>query len=123
MGQNNWKPGDIGICINAGLLPHQKSDRKLPPLRLKAEYLVQNVLTCGCGTVMLDVGFALPNERGVNCGCGATTSPATGIWWIAAERLVKKQTNKEVEEQIGQAVAEENYELAQQLTEKLEATK
>lgn len=123
MEQNNWKPGDTGICINAGLLPHQKNNTNLPPLRLKAEYLVQNVSTCGCGAVMLDVGFALPNERGVNCGCGATTSPATGIWWIAAQRLVKKQTNKEVEQQIEQAVAEENYELAQQLKEKLEATK
>jgi hypothetical protein len=57
MEQNNWKPGDIGICINTGLLPHQKKNKRLPPLRLRAEYLVQNVLTCGCGYVMLDVGF------------------------------------------------------------------
>jgi hypothetical protein len=119
MSENNWKPGDIGICVNTGLLPHQTNSTNLPPLRLKAEYLVQNVSTCGCGSVMLDVGFGLTGDKGVNCGCGARTSPATGIRWISAQRLVKKQTNQEVEEQIEQAVLAEDYELAQELTDKL----
>jgi len=117
---NNWKPGDIGICINTGKLPHQKNGTNLPPLRLKAEYLVQNVSNCGCGLIVLDVGFGLTDGKGVNCSCGATTSPATGIRWIAAERLVKKQTKSEIESQIEEAVANENYELAPELTKKLE---
>ena len=119
MSNNNWKPGDIGICVYTGKLPHQTDTKNLPPLRLKAEYLIQNVSTCGCGAVMLDVGFGLPTSKGVNCGCGATTSPATGIRWVSAERLVKKQTKSEIESQIEEAVADENYELAQELTNKL----
>ena len=119
MSDSNWKSGDIGICIKTGLLPHQKSSTNLPQLRLKAEYLIQNVSICGCGKVMLDVGFGLPADKGVNCGCGAVTSPSTGIRWVAAERFVRKQTNKEVEYQIEQAILAEDYELAQELTDKL----
>jgi hypothetical protein len=118
---DNWKPGDIGICIKAGKLPHQSQTSKYtPPVRLHAEYNVNSVYTCGCGDVLLDIGLGLPNDKGVNCGCGAVTSPKTGIWWIASERLVKKQTKSEIESQIEEAVADENYELAQELTKKLE---
>jgi hypothetical protein len=121
MSQTNWKPGDIGICINAGRLPHQSNSLNLPPLRLKAEYLIQNTLTCGCGAAVLDVGIGLPKDsQGVLCGCGGRTSPAKGIHWVAAERFVKKQTRSEIESQIEEAIADENYELAQELTLKLE---
>lgn len=115
MSQINWKPGDIAICINVDCLTGQTGN--LPPLRLKAEYIVQKIRTCECGTVTLDVG--LPSDSGVKCKCGAKASPLTGIWWCNAVRFTKKLTNKEVEEQIEEAVAQENYELAQELTNKL----
>lgn len=115
MSENNWKPGDIAICIIVGNVTGRKGNN--PPLRLKAEYMVQNVKTCECGSIALDVG--LGTDDGVRCGCGATSSPTTGIWWCNAKRFTKKITNKEVEEQIEQAVANEDYELAQELTNKL----
>jgi hypothetical protein len=115
MSENNWKPGDIAVCVKVGSIMHKGGN--FPPLRLKAEYMVQNVKTCECGSISLDVG--LYSEGGVSCSCDAKSSPHSGIWWCNAIRFVKKQTNKEVEEQIEEAVANENYELAQELTNKL----
>ncbi len=115
MSENNWKPGDIAICIKVGNITNRGGNT--PPLRLKAEYMVQSVKTCECGSVSLDVG--LYSGNGVNCVCGAVSSPTTGIWWCNAGRFTKKLSNKEVKEQIEQAVLAEDYELAQELTNKL----
>lgn len=117
MSNINWKPGDIAICISAGHLEGQKGNP--PPVRLKAEYLVQDVRTCECKCITLDVGLSNGTGKGVECGCGAKSSPTSGIWWCHSLRFTKKLTNTEVEEQIEEALAQENYELAQELTNQL----
>ena len=117
MSNINWKSGDIAICIGVGPLTSQNG--KPPPVRLKAEYLVQDVRTCECKSITLDVGLSNGTGKGVKCGCGATSSPTSGIWWCHSLRFIKKLTNKEVEEQIEEALAQETYELAQELTNQL----
>jgi hypothetical protein len=114
----NWKSGDVAICVRVDHL--YGGNGQVPPLRLNAEYMVQAVKTCECGNVALDIGLPLiPDKkdkriRGVLCRCGATSSPSSGIWWCGAERFVKKQT-RSIEEQIEEAVSQENYELADNL--------
>jgi len=119
MEQNNWKPGDIAVCIKTGYLSYQNPDkgRDLPPLRLKAEYLVNSVRVCECGSVTLDVGLLNDSGRGMQCKCGATSSPHSGIHWCASERFVRKgiEETKSVEEKIKEALSVENYELADEL--------
>jgi len=118
---SNWKVGDVAICVNASHLEGQAGH--LPPLRLKAEYMVNIVKTCECGGVSLDVGLPLGESSiGVRCGCGATSSPKTGIWWVNAKRFAKKQTAEDskeeeakIEADIETALANEDYELAHKL--------
>lgn len=112
----NWKPGDIAICINTGRISSLNNPKsKLPALRLHAEYLVNKVTTCECGNVTLDVGLSLsPGSKGTGCQCGATKSPFTGIHWASAVRFKKKDTRK-LEEQIAEAVSKEDYETAAEL--------
>lgn len=106
----NWKAGDMAMCIKVdGFSPSQT---RVPPLRLNVEYVVNKVMVCECGNVRLDVGISSPT--GSECGCGATTSPKSGIWWCAQERFAKKNTATK-EEQIEKAIKEENYELAEKL--------
>jgi len=116
--ENNWKVGDVALCINNGELPNRAHEKgHLPELRLNTEYVVNNIRTCECGRITLDVGLSLGENptRGVSCQCGAITSPKTGIHWCAAERFIKKRTEKDVEAQIAEAVANEDYMLAEEL--------
>lgn len=108
--------GDIAICVNIKDV-HPSTKGSLPSLRLNAEYIVQNIKTCECGQITLDVGLSDDNS-GVKCKCGAKSSPKSGIWWCASERFVKKQT-KSIEEQIEEAIEIENYELANELQKQL----
>jgi hypothetical protein len=119
--ESNWKKGDTAICVRVGALPGQAPGNS-PALRLNAEYNVNAVEVCGCGDIALDVGLPLGDDsKGTNCTCGARTSPKTGIWWCSSTRFVRKQSKEEVEKQLEEAVAQENYELAQELSEKLKA--
>jgi hypothetical protein len=117
--QDNWKPGDIAICINAGRLADNTIKGMLPPLRLNSQYVVQAVKTCECGCVSLDVGLYNELQCGTKCICGAVSSPGTHIHWANAIRFVKKKTREEIQEEIDEAVSEEKYELAETLRQQL----
>lgn len=118
--ENTWKIGDIAICVKVGPLVGQIGNS--PALRLNAEYLVNNIKMCECGDIDLDVGLSIDSySKGTVCICGARSSSKTGIWWCSSTRFVKKQTKEETEKQLEEAVANENYELAQELSEKLKA--
>lgn len=115
----NWKPGDVAICINAGRLYDGQIKGKIPPLRLGSQYIVQTVKTCECGSVSLDVGLVNDTVHGTRCGCGAVSTPNTGIHWAHADRFIKKKTREEIQEEINMAVSEEDFELAHKLDEEL----
>lgn len=107
--ENNWKPGDIAICVKVGQI-ESNSGGNTPPLRLKAEYNVNSVRICECGAVTLDVGLALLDGKGTVCNCGAISSGKTGIWWAHASRFVKKQTKSESKyNSIEEAIFAEDY--------------
>jgi|SRR6478736_582702 len=110
----NWKKGDIAICVNNGTLPGQDPEDKLqlPALRKNAEYLVNAVRVCECGSVSLDVGLSA--SIGTNCRCGGISSPVSGVHWCSSYRFVKRN-EKSIEEQIEEAIENEDYELAQKL--------
>jgi hypothetical protein len=44
---------------------------------------------------------------------------STGIHWANAEEFIKKKTREEIQEEIDEAIHEENYELAETLRQKL----
>lgn len=120
----NWKKGDIAICVNDGLLPTSNPNRNQPPLRKNMEYIIHGVYTCECGSTRLDVGIS--NKNGTFCRCGALSSPKIGIWWCSSERFVKKQTKseennneEELEIAIQEAIEMEDYERAVELTKQL----
>jgi len=123
--ENKWKPGDIAICIKTNSLDAKPGQH--PPLRLHAEYVVNKVRQCECGEDSLDVGLGLgSNSPGVQCSCGAISSPASGIWWCSARRFVKKQSATEsaeseekLEKQLQTAIENEDYEQASILKKKL----
>lgn len=106
----DWKPGDIAICINNGTLPNT-GEGIIPALRLNSQYVVNKVRICECGCITLDVGIASPNpNKGVTCACGAISAP-TGIHWAISKRFVKPKTDeakseaeKSVEKQLEAAV-------------------
>jgi hypothetical protein len=117
--ENNWKPGDIGICVNAGRLDDNSIKGILPPLRLNAQYVVQAIKVCECGCISLDVGLVNTGQLGTRCGCGAVSSPNTGIHWANATRFTKKKTREEIQEEMDEAISDENYELAETLRQQL----
>ena len=125
--EENWQIGDIAICIdNSSCIT---PGGRIPPLRLNYEYLVGEVRKCECGAISLDVGVLLINDsRGVECSCGACSSPKTGIHWCSSRRFTKKKviiekTTNEIEEEIKLAISNENYELADVLSQQLQKIK
>lgn len=110
---NEIKIGDVVICIRVGSLPNQEAVP--PPLKLKAEYIVQGIKICACGRKMFDVGIAAIFEISV-CTCGVEFHNES-IYWCASERFVKRDT-RSIAERITEAIETENYELAKELTEK-----
>ena len=106
--ENNWKAGDIAICVDID--KRAPTNNAPPPLRLKAEYIVNKVRVCECGDTILDVGLVTPNGLGTSCPCGAKSSPKTGIWWCSSNRFVKKQTLKTTKySTIEEAIENEDY--------------
>jgi hypothetical protein len=93
--KENWKVGDIAICINPGRLPKQENAGFIPPLKKYAEYRVSRVDVCGCGRVRLDVG--LNTKRAMLC-TDCSTITESGIWWCAAVRFVKKEIKENVKD-------------------------
>ena len=117
--ENNWKKGDIAICVRVDRLSGQTLSSLLPPLRLNSEYIVQGIKICECGAVALDVG--LGGNNGTECSvCKAISSPNSGIRWVSSKRFVKKRTKQEVNSELNEAVKEENFELASELQKELE---
>ena len=110
MESKNIKVGDVVICINNGRLPGQSLNLGKPPLRINGEYVVQAINACVCGRVRYDIGLQLQTNS-LTCNCGRETI-GESIWWCAAERFVKKQT---LQEQIEEAIENENFELASKL--------
>lgn len=110
----NWKIGEIAVCIKTG--PLKPDHTSFPPLRLNADYIVQNIYQCPkCKKFSLDVGISSRlNAKGQHVGteCCTERIPCIEIHWCASERFAKKKTK---EEQIEEAIKEENYELAEQL--------
>ena len=105
----NWKVGDIAICIKVGSLEGMTGNP--PPLRLKGEYIVQNTYQCPkCRKVSLDVGLGSNGLLGTRC-CSERI-PIKEIHWCQSERFVKKDLRTK-EEQIADAIAKEDYELAE----------
>lgn len=114
----NWKVGDIGVCVNVSYVGHKHGvGEGYPPLRLNAEYVVQNICECiKCKRISFDVGLNAMTPRGIVCVCN-TPLLNNGIYWCASERFVKKDL-RTTEEQIAEAIEKEDYELAEQLKNK-----
>jgi len=112
----NWNISDIAICVITGNLYGSTNNNNPPPLRKNAEYVVQNIYQCPkCKETSLDVGLVSTYKNGTFC-CSERI-PCHDIHWCSSARFVKKDT-KNIEEQISQAIKEENYELAEILTKK-----
>lgn len=113
----DWKIGDTAICVKVGILPNTPANATgpYPPLRLNLEYLVQNVYLCPkCKMQSLDVGLgSSPASGNTICKCEEKI-PCKEIHWCASERFVKKNM-KNKEEQIADAISNEDYELAAQI--------
>lgn len=105
-----FKVGDIVKCINVGSL--RSIPLRLPPLKLNAEYIVNSISTCECGDISLDVGLVADGEY-VRCKCG-NRIPQYGTRLCSAVRFIKRQP---IQEQIDEAVQEEDYELAHLLSQ------
>lgn len=102
-----FEVGDIVKCINVSFV---KDHRLNPPLKLNREYIVYGILICKCGKVSLDVGLIAPLGPG-ECDCGYRV--IDDIWWCGSHRFIKRQS---VEDRIEEAVEEEDYELAHELS-------
>jgi len=118
-----WNVGNTALCVKVGPLGYQNQDSKgLPALRLKGKYLVNNVHTCSCGSVSLDIGLVIREGLvlGVRCGCGAVSAPSD-IHWCASERFVNEQDieAEATEEQLEEAIKSEDYVLAASIRDKL----
>lgn len=115
-----WKIGDVAVCIKVGALNEEDSNCELPPLRYKAEYIIQNIYQCPkCKAISFDVGLSsrlLGTEGYVGTECCTEVIPCKGIHWCSSERFVKKKSK---EEQLEEAIKEENYERASELRDEL----
>ena len=120
--ESNWKVGDVAICIKVGRIEGYAHDDKsdYPNLRLNAEYIVNAVRICECGSVTLDVGLNSNSNKGTTCTCGALSRPGTGIHWCAAQRFVKKRTISEIKEALNEAVQNEDFLSATELQHELD---
>ena len=116
---SNWKIGDKALCVNNGLLPYQTADvvGKLPALRLNAKYIVNDIHTCQCGSISLDVGLVQTSNGGIRCSCGTVSDPCD-VHWCNATRFVKPQEDKaSIEEKINEALKTNDMELIDKLLE------
>jgi hypothetical protein len=79
--------GDKVKCIIKDILPGNKYG---PDLELdNSEYIVRNIVTCGCGRQHLDVGLPSYLEY-VSCyECNEELTQGTVIHWCHASRFVK----------------------------------
>ena len=119
----DWKIGDVAICVKVGNLDGDSKKGSPPPLRLNSEYIIHNVYQCPkCREVALDVGISSEaigrqGYLGTHCSKNCTEHiPCKEVHWCSAMRFVKRKT---LQEQIEQAVENEDYELAVELRDKL----
>lgn len=116
-----WKIGEIAVCIKVGSLnenPNVKTGNP-PPLRLNAEYIIQNIYKCpNCNTTSFDVGLSSPYHENEHLGtmCCTENIPCKEIHWCSENRFAKRKTKKQ---ELEEAIKEENYEKAGQLRDEL----
>jgi protein-arginine kinase activator protein McsA len=120
----DWKIGDVAVCVKVGVIDGSTDITKLPPLRLNAEYVIQNVYQCPkCKEISLDVGISVIQDeqnKGLGTQCCSEFIPCAEIHWCSALRFAKR---KNKEEQLEEAIEKEDYERAGQLRDELNAKK
>ena len=114
----HWKIGEVAICVRVGALDGSSS-LSAPDLRYNAEYIVQNTYQCPkCKCISLDVG--LPSKENgddyMGTQCCTEIIPCKEIHWCSAIRFVKRKTKQE---QLVEAIEEEDYERAGELRDEL----
>lgn len=115
----NWKVGDVAVCIKVGYFNGDDTEGNPPPLRLNSEYIIQNMYKCpSCNTISFDVGLSSPCDENGNRGtiCCTENIPCKEIHWCSENIFSKRKTK---EEQLEEAIKEENYEKAGQLRDEL----
>ncbi len=105
-----FKVGQKVVCINTSSLV---STKEVKPKLIKGKiYTVNSIIYCGqCGTQKVDVGLII-DVSGVVCCCGFVLEPTAR--WAASQRFAPIDN---LSESIEEAVSNEDYELAQTLTE------
>jgi hypothetical protein len=119
--KNNWKAGDIAICIRTDNYSKANDKGQPPPLRLNAEYVVQSVYECTCGNVLLDVGLLIRDGvRCISCGNCQKTTPDSDIHWAGSRRFIKKEFDtKFLEERLEYALEVEDYKMAADIQKRI----
>lgn len=78
-------------------------------------YTVQAIMYCiGCGKQLINIGLTCDFAYFTRCGSCNNRQPANGLYWTDSAQFVKPE---DIQETISEAVEEENYELAQLLSE------
>jgi hypothetical protein len=104
----NWKKGDVAVCINTTEV-FSIGPGALPALRLNSEYIVNDVFTCRCGVVSLDVGLAAQAKgNGTWCSCRISL-PYPDVHWCHSDRFVKKMSLEEAQTAYEVAFQNEDY--------------
>lgn len=90
MNGQEFNVGDRLVCIDVGNIYNLKKVRKLPPLRLNADYVVKGIYLCPqCGVQSVDVGLLSDSDGKLVCKCGTKTT-TNGIHYCASARFVKR---------------------------------
>lgn len=112
---DDWKIGDVAICINIASL----DPTGYPPLlKLYGDYIINDIHICKCGEVSFDVGLVSKNGQCTECACSKII-PDNTIHWCLAKRFVKKQTKQMLQMELNAAVIAEDYRLAAVLDKQL----
>lgn len=110
-----FKVGQKVKCINNKKLnPFQIN---LPPLKLGGIYMIQKIHSCECGDVKLDIGIYNSNKS-IKCSSCSIVVYGTSTWWCASKRFESAEEN-DLQKELEEAIEEENYELAQEIKNKI----
>lgn len=86
------KTGDRVVCIDAKVT--DSNGEISYPLRLKGEYIIQDVNLCVCGQVSFDVGLNIPSDyTSTFCTCGKLTYGNTWFFRSTRFRKVEEKVN------------------------------
>lgn len=59
-------------------------------------YTIHGIMTCSCGTIMVDIGSTLRPNRFIRCSCGQKFPK--GVWWINSKRFTKPEVDETTED-------------------------